>query len=82
MGIQDAHAAVGALMSCDSDVFHTTQASRTPTLQWYINVTVENPPIPFSPFSSVDCTMLSHFSFDDFIAVAFPDLAGDLDIQL
>ena len=46
------------------------------------NVMVEDPPISFSPFSSADCTMLSHFSFNDFIAVAFPDLAGDLDIQL
>ena len=45
-------------------------------------VTVENPPIPFSPFSLADCTMLSHFSFDDFIAIAFPDIAGDLDIQI
>ena len=45
-------------------------------------VTVENPPIPFSPFSLTDCTMLSHFSFNDFIAIAFPDLAGDLDIQI
>ena len=46
------------------------------------NVTVEEPPIPFSPFSSADCTMLNHFSFNDFIAIAFPDLAGDLDIQI
>ena len=46
------------------------------------DVTVEDPPIAFSPFSIVDCTMLSHFSFNDFIAVAFPDLAGDLDIQI
>ena len=45
-------------------------------------VTVEDPPISFSPFSSTDCTMLSHFSFNDFIAVAFPDLARDLDTQL
>ena len=45
-------------------------------------VTIEDPPIPFSPFSYADCTMLSHFSFDDFIAVAFPDLAGDLDVQI
>ena len=45
-------------------------------------VTVEDPPIPFSPFSPTDCTMLSHFSFNDFIAVAFPDLARDLDIQI
>ena len=46
------------------------------------NVTVEEPPIPFSPFSSADCTMLNHFSFHDFIAVAFPDIAGDLDAQI
>ena len=46
------------------------------------SVMVEGPPIPFSPFSVADCTMLSHFSFNDFIAVAFPDLAGDLDIQI
>ena len=45
-------------------------------------VTVENPPIPFSPFSLADCTMLSHFSFNDFVAIAFPDIAGDLDIQI
>ena len=45
-------------------------------------VTVEDPPIPFSPFSLADCTMLSHFSFNDFVAIAFPDLAGDLDIQI
>ena len=46
------------------------------------NVTVENPLIPFSPFSPTDCTLLSHFSFNNFIAVAFPDLARDLDIQI
>ena len=46
------------------------------------NVTIEDPPIPFSPFSYADCTMLNHFSFNDFIAIAFPDLAGDLDIQI
>ena len=47
-----------------------------------ITVTVEDPPIPFSPFSLADCTMLDHFSFNDFIAIAFPDIAGDLDIQI
>ena len=47
-----------------------------------IFVTVEDPPISFSPFSLVDCTMLSHFSFNDFVAIAFPDLARDLDIQI
>ena len=46
------------------------------------NVTIEYVPIPFSPFSATDCTMLNHFSFEDFIAIAFPDLAGDLDIQI
>ena len=42
-------------------------------------VKVENPPTSFSPFSLADCTMLSHFSFNNFIAVAFPYLAGDLE---
>ena len=46
------------------------------------NVTVEGPPIPFSPYSLADCTLLNHFSFDDFVAVAFPDIAGDLSIQI
>ena len=45
-------------------------------------VMVEDPPISFSPFSLTNYTMLSHFSFNDFIAIAFPDLAGDLDIQI
>ena len=43
------------------------------------NVTMEEPPTSFSPFSLVDCTLLSHFSFNDFITVAFLDLARDLD---
>ena len=42
-------------------------------------VTIEEVPSSFSPFSLVDYTLLSHFSFNDFITVAFPDLAGDLD---
>ena len=46
------------------------------------NVMVEDPPISFSPFSLADCTLISHFSFDDFVVVAFPDLAGDLDTQI
>ena len=33
------------------------------------NVTVEEAPISFSPFSLTDHTMLSHFSFNDFIAI-------------
>ena len=44
------------------------------------NVTVDKIPTSFSPFSLVDCTLLSHFSFNDFITLAFPDLAGYLDI--
>ena len=53
--------------------------------EWHhylMGATVEEPPIPFSPFSSADCTMLNHFSFNDFIAIAFPDIAGDLDTQI
>ena len=46
------------------------------------NVMVEEAPTSFSPFSLVDCMLLSHFSFNNFIAVAFPDLAGDLDAQI
>ena len=46
------------------------------------NVTVEDTPISFSPFSLADCTLLEHFSFNDFVAIAFPDIAGDLDIQI
>ena len=46
------------------------------------NVTVEEAPTSFSPFSLVDCTLLSHFSINDFITVAFPDLAGDLNNQI
>ena len=42
---------------------------------------VEGVPTSFSPFSPVNCTLISHFSFNDFIVVAFPDLAKDLDNQ-
>ena len=45
-------------------------------------VMVEEAPTSFSPFSLADCTLLSHLSFNDFIAVAFLDLARDLDIQI
>ena len=54
----------------------------TPFLHDETFVTAEEPPTSFSPFSLVDCTLISHFSFNDFMAVAFPDLAGDLDIQI
>ena len=47
-----------------------------------VNVTVEEPPALFSPFSLADCTMFDHFSFNDFVAIAFPDIARDLDIQI
>ena len=46
------------------------------------NVTVGEPRICFLPFTSVDCTIFSLFSFNDFIATAFPDLVKDLDIQI
>ena len=46
------------------------------------NVTVMEAPTSFSPFSPTDCTLHSHFSFDDFIMIAFPDLTRDLDIQI
>ena len=46
------------------------------------HVTVEEAPTSFSPFSLVDCMLLSHFSFNDFVTVAFPDLARDLDAQI
>ena len=42
-------------------------------------VMVMEAPTSFSPFSPTDCTLYSHFSFDDFVMVAFPDLTGDLD---
>ena len=44
-------------------------------------VTVEEAPTSFSPFSLVDCTLLSHFSFNDFVTVVFPDLGPDLDLR-
>ena len=46
------------------------------------NVTVVEAPISFSPFPSTDCTLYSHFSFDDFVMIAFPDLTRDLDDQI
>ena len=45
-------------------------------------VMVEEAPTSFSPFSLVNCMLLSHFSFNDFVTVVFPDLAGDLDNQI
>ena len=46
------------------------------------NVTVEEAPISFSPFPSTNCMLYSHFSFDDFVMIAFPDLTRDLDDQI
>ena len=43
------------------------------------NVTVMEAPTSFSLFSQTDCTLYSHFSFEDFVMIAFPDLTGDLD---
>ena len=45
-------------------------------------VTVEEPPISFSLFTSADCSLFSHFFFNDFITTAFLDLAEHLDIQI
>ena len=39
------------------------------------NVMVGDPPISFLPFTLADCTLFSHFSFNDFITTAFLDLA-------
>ena len=38
------------------------------------NVMAMEAPTPFSPFSPTNCTLYSHFSFDDFVMIAFPDL--------
>ena len=46
------------------------------------NVTVIETPTPFSPFPLTDYTLYSHFSFNDFVSIAFPDLAKDLDAQV
>ena len=45
-------------------------------------VMVIDAPTSFSPFSLTDCTLYSHFSFDDFIMIAFLDLTRDLDNQI
>ena len=47
------------------------------------NVMVEEPPISFSLFvSTIDYSLFSHLPFEDFIALAFPDIARDLDIPI
>ena len=43
------------------------------------NVMAMEAPTPFSLFSPTNCTLYSHFSFDDFVMIAFLDLTGDLD---
>ena len=47
-----------------------------------VDVMVIGVPTLFSPFSLTDCMLLSHFSFNDFVVVAFLDLARDLDTQI
>ena len=47
-----------------------------------IGVTVEEAPISLSLFPPIDCTLYSHFPFDDFVMIAFPDLTRDLDDQI
>ena len=46
------------------------------------SVMVVETPTSFSPFPSTDCTLYSHFSFDDFVMIAFLDLTRDLDNQI
>ena len=46
------------------------------------NVMVVETPTSFSLFLSTDCTLYSHFSFDDFVMIAFPDLTRDPDDQI
>ena len=46
------------------------------------NVMVMEAPTSFSPFPSTNCTLYSHFSFDNFVMIAFPDLTRDLDDQI
>ena len=62
--------------------WHMQRQDHFPPRTRTLGVMVEEAPTSFSPFSLVDCTLLSHFSFNDFVAVAFPDLARDLDIQI
>ena len=45
-------------------------------------VMVGEAPLSFPPFTLVDCSLFSHFSFDDFITIAFLDLAEDLETQI
>ena len=51
-------------------------------INWVAFVMVEELPTSCSPFPPMDCMLLSHFSFNDFVVIAFLDLAGDLDIQI
>ena len=46
------------------------------------SVTVVETPTSCSLFPSTDCMLYSHFSFDDFVMIAFPDLTRDLDDQI
>ena len=47
-----------------------------------IAVMVMETPTSFSLFSPTDCMLYSHFSFNDFVMVAFLDLTRDLDDQI
>ena len=46
------------------------------------NVMAMEAPTPFSPFSLPNCMLYSHFSFNNFVTIAFPDLTRDLDDQI
>ena len=67
----------------ESGYFKDTNSSKAGFFLYFPpSVMIEEPPISFSPFSLTDCILLSHFSFNDFIVIAFLDLAEDLDIQI
>ena len=44
------------------------------------NVTVEDPPISFSPFTLADCMLFSHFSFNDWVATRLSRRSGHPDL--
>ena len=66
-------------MCCFQPVNISHQRSITTQFFSHTSVMVMEAPTSFSLFSLTDCTLYSHFSFDDFIMVAFPDLTRDLD---
>ena len=60
-------------------LFHSICSMSHGIYRAHTYVMVMEAPTSFSPFSLNDCTLYSHFSFDDFVMVAFPDFTRDLD---